>query len=202
MGSQVEPERRIRVDGHAARRRILDATAELAGERGVDGASIGAISERSGLPKSSIYWHFGDKEALIASVVDDSYQRWIAHIRATTEPRDHERLGAGFGPSISAITNSPDFLRLGLMLSLDQRQPESPARQRFIEIRAEVRSTLRRLYRRTFPDLSEAGLDGLAQLTMALTDGFFIAERASETELAANHHLIEAAINGAAQSLV
>lgn len=189
------------MDGHAARRRILDATAELAGERGVDGASIGAISERSGLPKSSIYWHFGDKEALIAAVVDDSYQRWIEHIKATTQPGDHQRLGAGFGPSISAITDSPDFLRLGLMLSLDQRQPASPARQRFLDIRSEVQATLRRLYRATFPELPDAGLEQLAQLTMALTDGFFIAEQTAETDLATNHELIEAAVIGAALRL-
>ena len=184
-----------------ARRRILDATAELAGERGIDGTTIAAITERSGLPKSSIYWHFGDKEALIASVVDDSYQRWIEHIKSTTEPGDHQRLGPGFGPSISAITNSPDFIRLGLMLSLDQRQPNSPARQRFIEIRSEVRVNLQRLYRATFPHLSDASLERLSELTMALTDGYFIAERAEETELARNHYLIEAAIHGAASSL-
>lgn len=87
------------------------------------------------------------------------------------------------------------------MLSLDQRRPESPARQRFLEIRSDVQATLRRLYRGTFPGVSDVGLERLAQLTMALTDGFFIAEQTGETALATNHELIEASITGAARSL-
>lgn len=193
--------RRIRADGHIARRRILDATAELAGERGFDGVSISKISEMSGLPKSSIYWHFGDKEQLFAAVVESSYLQWIERIKSATTPEDHRQLGGAFGTSIGAITESPDFLRLGLMLSLDQRDSPIPARTRFLEIRLEVQANLQRLYRGTFPKLSDDSLQTLAQLTMALTDGFFVAEQVGETTLADNHGLIERAVVAAAASL-
>ena len=56
--------RRRRANGEESRQRILDAAAEIAGERGYDGTSIALVSERSGLPASSIYWHFEDKDAL------------------------------------------------------------------------------------------------------------------------------------------
>lgn len=193
--------RKIRSDGRIARRRILEATGELAGERGFDGVSISKISEVSGLPKSSIYWHFGDKEQLFAAVIEDSYLRWIERIKSATTPEDHLQLGSAFGTSIGAITDSPDFLRLGLMLSLDQRHSPIPARTRFLEIRLEVQANLQRVYRGTFPGLSEASLQTLAQLTMALTDGFFVAEQADETTLADNHGLIERAVVAAAASL-
>lgn len=193
--------RRIRADGMESRRRILDATAELAGERGFDGTTIAAVSERSGLPKSSIYWHFEDKDTLIATVVEDSYRQWIERIKAATTPADHERLGAGFARAVQSITDSPDFLRLGLMLTLDQRSEPTPARQRFVAIRTEVQSNLHALYRSTFPHLDEAAIASLGHLTMALTDGFFIANEAGEIKLAEHHGLITDAVLGAAARL-
>ena len=53
--------RQRRVDGEASRRRILDAATEIAAERGYEGTGIAAVSAKSGLPASSIYWHFTDK---------------------------------------------------------------------------------------------------------------------------------------------
>ncbi|CAL9519198.1 hypothetical protein SUDANB1_03789 [Streptomyces sp. enrichment culture] len=41
-----------------SRRRILDAAAEIAGERGYEGTSIATLSAKCGLPVSSIYWTF------------------------------------------------------------------------------------------------------------------------------------------------
>ena len=193
--------RRIRADGKESRRRILDATAELAGERGFDGTTIAAVSERSGLPKSSIYWHFEDKDTLIATVVEDSYRQWIERIKAATTPADHERLGDGFARSVQSITDSPDFLRLGLMLTLDKRSEPTPARQRFVAIRAEVQANLHELYRSTFPHLDENAVASLGHLTMALTDGFFIANEAGELELSQHHTLITDAVLGAAARL-
>ena len=49
------------------------------------GTSIALVSERSGLPASSIYWHFEDKDALIAAVIERSFEPMA---------RGHERLGA------------------------------------------------------------------------------------------------------------
>src|SRR6266496_2327682 len=50
--------------------RILDAAERLVAERGYTAASISLISKASGLPASSIYWHFGSKEGLLAAVVE------------------------------------------------------------------------------------------------------------------------------------
>ena len=61
--------RRRRANGEQSRTRILDAAAEIAGERGYEGTSISLVSSRCGLPASSIYWHFKDKDDLIAAVM-------------------------------------------------------------------------------------------------------------------------------------
>src|SRR5580765_1440420 len=75
----AEPRKR-RANGEASREKILDAAAEIAGERGYEGTSINLISGRSGLPASSIYWHSKDKDELIAAVIDRSFSQWIATI--------------------------------------------------------------------------------------------------------------------------
>ena len=69
-----EPKRRQRrADGELSRSRILDAATEIAAERGYEGTSIGAVSAKCGLPASSIYWHFKDKDDLIAAVIERSF---------------------------------------------------------------------------------------------------------------------------------
>lgn len=52
-----------------SRERILDATIEITSRRGYHGTSTAAVSKRSGLPASSIYWRFKNKDDLIAAVI-------------------------------------------------------------------------------------------------------------------------------------
>src|SRR5262245_56203989 len=65
--------RRQRRQGTESRLRILEATFELAHELGYQGTSISKVVERSGLPVSSVYWHFADKDALFAAMIQHSY---------------------------------------------------------------------------------------------------------------------------------
>src|SRR5271157_5169172 len=73
--------RRTRANGEQSRERILDAATEVATERGYEGTTISLVSEKSGLPPTSIYWHFADKDDLIAAVIDRSFQRWLAALQ-------------------------------------------------------------------------------------------------------------------------
>ncbi|OOK81536.1 bacterial regulatory s, tetR family protein [Mycobacterium kansasii] len=89
MAKSKEPKaakpRRGRADGELSRARILDAATEIAAERGYEGTSIALVSAKCGLPASSIYWHFKDKDDLIAAVIERSFGAWEsawAHRRA------------------------------------------------------------------------------------------------------------------------
>ena len=77
--STARARRRTRANGEQSRERILDAATEVATERGYDGTTISLVSKKSGLPPTSIYWHFTDKDDLIAAVIERSYQRWLPH---------------------------------------------------------------------------------------------------------------------------
>ena len=78
LPKKVQPARRKRADGELSRERILDAATEIAAERGYEGASIALVSAKCGLPASSIYWHFTNKDDLIAAVIERSFADWLA----------------------------------------------------------------------------------------------------------------------------
>jgi len=51
------------------RARLLDAAIHLICKHGVSGTTVEAISRRAGVMKTAIYWHFNNKEGLMAAVV-------------------------------------------------------------------------------------------------------------------------------------
>jgi TetR/AcrR family transcriptional regulator, transcriptional repressor for nem operon len=55
--------------GRATRERIVAATADLIGERGIAETSLDDVIERAGVSKSQLYHYFDDREALLRSVV-------------------------------------------------------------------------------------------------------------------------------------
>jgi AcrR family transcriptional regulator len=197
--------RRRRANGEASRQRILDAAAEIAGERGYEGTSINLVSERSGLPASSIYWHFSDKDELIAAVIERSFEQWRQRIEAPVAvPRGagaEEVFRLGLQRTGRALAEFPDFLRLGLMLILERRPDEPSARTRFLEARAASTAGVARLYATTFPDLDANARAGLVTLTMALADGLFIAAEVDGIALDDAFDLMATAVLGAAAQL-
>lgn len=60
-----------RTQSASAHRKVLDAAIELVVERGVDGTSMDAIAELSGVSKATIYKHWSDKEALLLEMMAD-----------------------------------------------------------------------------------------------------------------------------------
>lgn len=53
----------------------LDAAYEILVESGVEAVKVMPLAERLGLSRTSFYWHFPDREALLAGLV----ARWEAH---------------------------------------------------------------------------------------------------------------------------
>src|SRR5215467_14647134 len=84
-------QRRRRPDGELSRTRILDAASAIAAERGYEGTSIALVSAACGLPASSIYWHFKDKDDLIAAVIERSFADWLVAWQIPTEGTARDR---------------------------------------------------------------------------------------------------------------
>lgn len=174
-------DRITRANGEASRRRILDAAAEIAGERGYAGTSISEVSSRSGLPKSSIYWHFADKDALFAAVIEDSYEQWLDEfrIRASTRSLAPRDLLIHLHDSLASF---PAFLRFGQLVILERHEQELTARTKFLDIRRNSLTQLAAIFARA-TGVSGPASTKLAAIALALVDGAFLARAAGEHTL-------------------
>jgi AcrR family transcriptional regulator len=171
-----QAKRRRRLDGEASRTRILDAATEIASERGYEGTSIALVSAKCGLPASSIYWHFKDKDDLIAAVIERSFAQWLSAWQMPAEGTARERLVGVAMQTAKALLDSPDFLRLGLMLALERRPVEPRARAMFLAVRARAVETMTPTIRNLVPGLTDAQVHQLATYALAGADGLFVAK--------------------------
>lgn len=168
--------RQRRADGELSRNRILDAATEIAAERGYEGTSIGAVSAKCGLPASSIYWHFQDKDDLIAAVIERSFANWLNVWELPEDLLARDRLMEVAAGTAKAVLNSPDFLRLGLMLALERRPVEPRARAMFLQVRDQAFEALSRSLRDLATGLTDQQVHQLATYAIAGADGLFIAK--------------------------
>ena len=60
----------------ARRRALLDAARALLVEGGAGAVRFGAVAERAGLARSSVYEYFADRAALVGAVLDDDFGTW------------------------------------------------------------------------------------------------------------------------------
>ncbi|MFF9315401.1 TetR family transcriptional regulator [Streptomyces sp. NPDC014748] len=168
--------RKKRANGVESRQRILDAAVEIAGERGYEGTSIAAVSAKCGLPASSIYWHFKDKDDLIAAVIERSFETWLAAVELPSEETGTplERVTAMAGNVAKSLIDAPDFLRLGLMLALERRPAEPRGRTVFLQVRDIARAKIAEMAQTLVPDLDEESAHLLTTYAVAGADGLFV----------------------------
>ncbi len=175
---------RKRANGIAARGKILDAAAEIASERGYEGTSISLVSKRSGFPASSIYWHFKDKDDLIAAVIERSFEAWLHAATDIESPGENytteEFVAFQVTQSMHALEVAPDFLRLGLMLGLEHRPEDPTARKTFLKVRSQAFRNAVKSFGKALPELDKSAIEELASVTIALADGFFMSRHVAD----------------------
>jgi AcrR family transcriptional regulator len=162
------------LQGEQSRELILDATERLMATRGYAATSISDIRKACGLPPSSIYWHFGSKEGVLAAVMERGADRFFAAIPTSDDVE-------GQLAALSQLQSQhPDFLRLFYMLSLERNNDPTVA-----AVIRRVRDTAIRRFREAITQLvpadvprarSERVVTELTALTVALSDGVFFAD--------------------------
>ncbi len=180
MATTSPPQRRKRVDGELSRERILDAASEIAAERGYEGTSIALVSAKCELPASSIYWHFKNKDDLIAAVIERSFASWLSAWQVPDEGTARERVQGLAMQIAKALLASPDFIRLGLMLALERRPIEARARAMFIHARTQTAVALTQTLGELTPGLTETQMRQLVTYAIAGADGLFIANEVDD----------------------
>jgi AcrR family transcriptional regulator len=160
--------------GEQSRGLILDATERLMATRGYAATSISDIRTACGLPPSSIYWHFGSKEGVLAAVMERGADRFFAAI--PTDGSTQTRLDV----LAQLQSQHPDFLRLFYMLSLERSDDRAVA-----AVVRRVRDTAIARFRDGIAAMLPAGTPAadaervVAELTafaVAQSDGVFFAD--------------------------
>ncbi|RZJ12724.1 MAG: TetR/AcrR family transcriptional regulator [Rubrivivax sp.] len=84
--------------GQQTRAAILDAALGLASHMGLEGLSIGALADVTGMSKSGVFAHFGSREELQIAVVTEYHAKFEEEVffTAIREPRGLPRLRAMF----------------------------------------------------------------------------------------------------------
>jgi AcrR family transcriptional regulator len=160
--------------GEQSRELILDAAEQLMATRGYAATAISDIRRACGLPPSSIYWHFGSKDGVLAAVIKRGAERFFAAIPTSADT-------AGQLAALAALQSQhPDFLRLLYMVSLERNTDPIVA-----EMVRRVRDTAIRRFRDAITALVPADtpraradriVDELTAFSVALSDGVFFAE--------------------------
>jgi len=160
--------------GESSRELILDATERLMATRGYAATSISDIRKACGLPPSSIYWHFGSKEGVLAAVMERGADRFFAAIPAEGTPEQQLAVTARLQ------SQHPGFLRLFYMLSLERSDDLAVA-----QVVRRVRDTAIARFRKAIahvlpadapPSKADRVVTEVTALAVALSDGVFFAE--------------------------
>ena len=168
--------------GDESRGAILDATLQIAAERGYDGTTVALVTQATGLPASSIYWHFKNKDELLAATLEHSYQQWRAAAPTwapAAEPAALEdRLTTRFQKAAGVFATSPQFWSLGLLLTLQHRVKEPAARKLYRKVREDTEEAVRDWWaaqlRADAIDADPALPTRLARFYMMMMDGLFL----------------------------
>jgi len=160
--------------GEQSRELILDATERLMATRGYAATSINDIRKACGLPPSSIYWHFGSKEGVLAAVMERGAKRYFAAI--PTEADFERQLAA----VIELQEQHPEFLRLFLLLSLE-RSHDPAVTEVLRRVRDQAITRFRDAVAQLLPDDAPPAktrrvVTEVAAIATALSDGIFLAE--------------------------
>lgn len=192
--------------GRRSKEEILDAASRIMSQRGFEGTSIAAISKETGLPNSSIYWHFDSKADILAAVMERGATRFFDEV-GTGETQDGEpveRMRAAMHGAADSLEQHAEFLRLLILLLLSNDQPEvTPVVRR---VRAQGREQLRLTIENAYRPLGDARArdiaDGLADFALATFDGVFLAAQFDD-DLVLRHGLdkMATAIDALAQQM-
>lgn len=107
---------------------LLAVTRSLVAESGYEGATLARICDRSQTQRSSIYWRYQNKDALIREAVAEPFLGLMAAPQHSTQPGQgswRASLVASLAESLESAMKSPDTVKAGLLLKLQRRDPPS-----------------------------------------------------------------------------
>lgn len=169
----------------SSRDQILDAARALIAVHGYDGMTISDLSAASGLPPSSIYYHYDSKLGVLAAMLERTFEDLHASYPAPSSfdlDPPFERFERWFTGVCASLDARPDYLRLLLAVCIGSHAEVPAVRDVVSRIRAHAHQSWLDVLRPVFEAADTAGSGGqdeamlhqLAVLGRAVTDGLSV----------------------------
>ena len=180
--------------GEQTKEIILETAAGLLLQRSASGMAMSELVSATGVPASSIYYHFGSKEGVISAVVETGVRRWLQQLPETRlrHGMSDAQMRNALSPIFTALTRDSLFLRLLLKVGLEFSETDNLCAGIVRRARADVVSYGVRIYAPLFghmpPARAEQAARRVVRQVMAYADGIAIAvsiekDRASASEM-------------------
>jgi len=127
-----------------ARERLLRAAVALFGDRGYAATSVGEICAHAGVARTALYWHFGNKEGLLAAVLERVGGSWIEEIQKAVyaAPGPLERLERLTRAWREIVLTRPALVRLPMSAALEQAEASPQVRAALARVMGRARAAL------------------------------------------------------------
>ncbi|GAA1618921.1 hypothetical protein GCM10009789_85900 [Kribbella sancticallisti] len=160
---------------------ILNTARTLISSQGYDGMVISDLSELSGLPPSSIYYHFGNKLGVLVALLERTFEDLHASFPSPSSFDDRpplERFELWFTAACTALDQRPEYLRLLLAVSIGSHAEADTVRGTVRRIRDYAHTSWVEALTPVFapvdsPEDAEL-VEQLAVLGRAMTDGLSV----------------------------
>lgn len=150
--------------------------------RGYAGTSVAEIVNGAGVGAPTLYWHFKNKEGILAAVMERGAERWFRSLPpwdAVSKGTRRERFAAVLSIARDSLEGDPQFQRLLLLLSLELGEKDEAILASIRSIRRRARDWTTGLLRHTWPALPKAAAEDLSLKMQHFADGVCL------------HHVIE-----------
>ena len=144
--------------------------------------AISDLSAQSGLPPSSIYYHFGNKLGVLAALLERTFDELHAlfpNPSSFDELEPLERLEAWFSAACGSLDRRPDYLQLLVAICVGPQKEAESVRATVRRVReyshASWVDALTPIFAPNGGKNNEALVQELAVLGRALTDGLSVA---------------------------
>jgi AcrR family transcriptional regulator len=140
--------------GQQTRAAILDAALGLASHMGLEGLSIGALAEVTGMSKSGVFAHFGSREELQIAVIREYHHRFEEEVffPAMREPRGVPRLHSLFERWVRRVSVEVDSGCIYISGAVEFDDRPGPVRDALVEMVRAWQSALERAIRIAIDD--------------------------------------------------
>ena len=135
--------------GRQTRAAIVDAALGVASQIGIEGLSIGALAEATGMSKSGVFAHFGSREELQISVVREYHARFEDEVfrPAMRQARGLPRLHALFDRWLKRVAMEIDSGCIYISGAVEFDDRPGPVRDALVTMVQTWRRTLERAIR-------------------------------------------------------